>query len=78
MRHPLQVKAGRVLELTRVLRAERGVADGEVLGNMVPTSRPQLTRCRRYAPRFVARRGRSPMRKRAVFWKAEQARRVHD
>ena len=78
MRHRLQVKTGRVLELTHVLRAERGVADGEVLPNLVPTSRPQLTRCGRYASRLAARWGRSPMRKRAALWKVEQARRVHD
>ena len=78
MRHRLQAQTGRVLESTRVLRAERGVADGEVLRNLAPTSRPQLTRCGRYAPRLAARWGRPPMRKRAALWKAEQARRVHD
>ena len=67
VRRRLQVKPGSVLETIRVLRAERGVVDGEFLANMVPTSRPQLTRCGRRAPRLAARWGRSPTRKRPAL-----------
>ena len=67
VRHRLQVKTGSVLETIRVLWAERGVVDGEFLANLVPTSRPQLARCGRCAPRLAARCGRSPTRKRAAF-----------